>query len=45
MNTYQAKIGYARTSTVDQSLDAQIEALTGGGMWDGTAGAAQWRDA
>jgi len=27
MNTYQAKIGYARTSTVDQNLDAQIAAL------------------
>ncbi len=27
MNTYQAKIGYARTSTVEQNLDAQITAL------------------
>ncbi len=27
MNRYQAKIGYARTSTPDQNLDAQIEAL------------------
>lgn len=27
MNTYQAKIGYARTSTVEQNLDAQIAAL------------------
>ena len=31
MNTYQAKIGYARTSMVDQNLDAQIEALTAAG--------------
>ena len=27
MNTYQAKIGYARTSTIEQNLDAQIAAL------------------
>ncbi len=27
MNTYQTKIGYARTSTTDQNLDAQIVAL------------------
>ena len=27
MNTSRAKIGYARTSTTDQNLDAQIEAL------------------
>ncbi len=31
MNTYQAKIGYARTSTVEQNLDAQIEGLTAAG--------------
>ena len=31
MNTYQAKIGYVRTSTTDQNLDAQIEALTAAG--------------
>lgn len=27
MNRYPAKIGYARTSTVDQNLDSQIKAL------------------
>jgi len=27
MNTYRAKIGYARTSTTDQNLDAQMSAL------------------
>lgn len=31
MNRSSAKIGYARTLTVDQNLDAQIEALTAAG--------------
>lgn len=31
MNGYQAKIGYARTSTVEQNLNAHIAALTAAG--------------
>ena len=31
MNTLKARIGYAHPSTVDQNLDAQVQALTAAG--------------